>query len=372
MKVKTLERAMDFLACPKDRRSLKLKDASMRRRNIFAGYLACEECSAKYPIKNGVPCFYEGNDNAQKRRNAREAITALLKSIKAYDGETSVRELNDLTQMLIASGIESTRAGRVKSIAKLEKVIEAILSKEVLNEELLLLQAFNAARYNLEIYKGTFVFQEQILTGIKAPAQGIVVEAACATGENIRKVKRVFEKNGLTSQMYFGFDLSEKLVSKAAAQFGSEEDILFAQANMLCLPLKDQVASVYMANNVWDRVSSPKAAAAEAGRLLASEGAILLANCTPLQYSSPNGAIVYVPENERLGLKEAVRVAGCRVLSGIYGLVWNIETLLYGSEKLPMEIVIGIKNKKVIENDSSTNKRNINGHKGAGPEQRGA
>ena len=357
MKSKTLERAMEFLACPRDKKRLREFGVRVGRNGfVRSGSLKCDSCGENYPILDGVPFFYNGREN--KSINTITLVDGgrqnLRDSLDMRDEKECIRVLSGIaTNLIEISSIEPLR--RILSIKSLECIVEEF-EKSGLDEDqsLMLRQAFNVVRYNLEDYRGTFVVPPAVLSELSV-CRGLVFEAGCATGENLQAVRQFFEQGygqwayniGFRQfteprPIYIGLDISESLIMEADKRFGSENTI-FVQGNVTTLPIAGNSTSLYMANNIWDRVGSPRTAAAEAKRVLAERGVIEVGNCAPLQYESPEGKVVYVPESQRASLREVVELAGARIERSITGLVWNISTLLYGEERLAVDLEIGRK-----------------------------
>lgn len=355
MKTKTLERAMRYLACPGESASLKISEANERDGKVWGGYLQCEKCNRKYPIKDGVLFFYDGRETPALR-SVGEAKNAAVSSMEEYDAEGCIGVLSSFATSLLRGQSPEERLDCIRRVGDLVKEVESFMAPDE-RQRLILLQAFNAARYDLEEYKGTFVlpvqprsavnsfFCDRDAQGRSGIGAGIVFEGGCATGENIAGLRLFMgqAKPFLSEEpIYVGLDLSGKLISEAQRRFEGE-NILFVQGNVLNPPIADGSVSLYMAFNIWDRVPSPRAAAEKARWLLIPDGRVIVGNCTPLQYETPDGRIIYVPGSERASLTEIARIAGCDVAGVVGGVEWSVETILYSKEKFAMEIVFGRK-----------------------------
>ncbi|MBI4453705.1 class I SAM-dependent methyltransferase [Candidatus Woesearchaeota archaeon] len=251
-----------------------------------------------------------------------------------------------------------------------------------------LMQAATAARYDCEIYRGTFklpvgifeylVFQvpkedrQQFIKYEYYPntfKQGIIVEGACATGECLNQLEQTilsYNRNtfapcigqgfdpklinlGISSGFYLGVDISGNMIRTAQRRYGflkrnTKLKKLFVQGDICNLPLREGSASLYVLNNVFDRVVDPSMACREADFILKREGSnFVLSNCDPLQfaYTTEEGVnIVFVPPEKQLSLKEGLKMAGFNPSYEENG-VWKLETVAYGKEALPYLSLVG-------------------------------
>ena len=233
-------------------------------------------------------------------------------------------------------------SNRKKAIDNIFTTIEEVIktTKPGKKTQAYLMQAGTAARYDVEIYRGTFrLSQDQIkfLAGNFRNYTDAVVEGACATGECLLELA-----DAMGSQLYLGLDISGTMVREA--QQKALNNVLFFQGDIKRLPIKENKAGIYVLNNVFDRVSNPRKASLEANRVLSDRDSFfVLSNCDPLQFSykTERGLeIVFVPEKHQLSLEEGLKIAGFRCLTQEKGK-WQVETIAYGLENLPYKSLIG-------------------------------
>ncbi|MBL7054544.1 class I SAM-dependent methyltransferase [Candidatus Woesearchaeota archaeon] len=204
-----------------------------------------------------------------------------------------------------------------------------------------IMQAATAARYDVEIYKGTFVLSQDQLKFLARNFRNynnIIVEGACATGEYLLKLA-----DNLDSKLYLGLDISGAMVREA--QQKAPDNVLFFQGDIKRLPIKENKAGIYVLNNVFDRVSNPRKASLEADRILSERDSFfVLSNCDPLQfyYKTETGLkIDFVSKKNQISLEEGLNIAGFRSCLSSEKGVWKIETIAYEKEKLPYKSLIG-------------------------------
>lgn len=331
VKSSVLEKALNYLACPNDNSELQLY--MPRRDFVTEGEFSCRECGSTYEIDRGIPIFSE-----------RVSIPELpnIEGIKLVINDYMVIGIPP-SQLPKVPDINEIRAGLIRDVMK-EAVDEASGLGEQESAERL--QRATMERYNLENYSGTWKVPADILAEIESRRVGAVVEGGCGPGDCLLDIQEVTEY-----PFYIGADISETMIREAAkmASLGRYDNILFVQGDVRKMPVGTDKASLYVVNNVWDRVPSPRETALEGKRILDGDGSVIFANCQPMQFEyERNGSrIVYVPESQRLTLEEASKLAGCEpVVSRRYDLsgnVWRIQTLLDGPEELPMEVVYGVR-----------------------------
>lgn len=261
---------------------------------------------------------------------------------------------------------------RKKAIDTIFDVVTKVSKKARADADLeaFLMQAATAARYDIEIYRGTFIPPTQILNFIAQnyrgsklildgfideSSSGLIVEGACANGECLRALtnRRTYTnhevKFNFKMDFALGLDISGSMIRNAQKNVPPEirDYMLFVQGDISSLPLKANSVGLYILNNVFDRVIDPLKACEQANLILRQKGIFVLSNCDPLQfgYTTDSGEeIIFVPKDKQVSLKGGLTRAGFNILLEEQG-VWNIETVAYGSEELPYKSLIGTKSK---------------------------
>lgn len=337
MKIKnsTLLKSVKYLACPKDFGSLMLfTEIGEETSN---GEYRCQDCNTTYPIRDGVPYFFEVGNGFEWNLSIsdKEIITTLNEDIG----------INDLTWAKIVSlgpFLQKRSNDRKQAIDKLFNIIEAVVRDADINEDIAsyLTQAATTSRYDIEVYRGTFKLPQKIVNTIGQNLNddlGLIVEGACATGDCLNELT-----DSLNGKFYLGLDISGSQVREAQEKAGNNE--LYVQGNITQLPVKTNKSGSYILNNVFDRVVDPGKASKEADRILKSNSSFLaLSNCDPLQfeYKTEDGlSVVWVPEKNRLSLEEGLKKAGFELIAKEKG-DWYVQTVAYGKEVLPFKSLVG-------------------------------
>ena len=336
--------ALDYLACPLDKQQLEVRIEKKENNRIKDGYLSCKTCGTEYKIKDGLINFLNSNYENDKPVNEEQIMKGIKEAVLSSNERSCLRKVNSLGSYFL----DKTQ-NKKESINLLMKKINYILNNTKIspNEIALLMQSATAARYNLENYSGTFMVSDEVLEKILpylTDNDGVFVEGAPGPGDYLLNLREKLE-----SDMYIGVDISSRMVRLGQKKMknSAEDDTLFVQGNVCELPLKDAVTSLYVLNNAWDRVSKPRNAAEEAGRILKSNNSgTIFSNCIPLQYEVVRDGVkvVYVPKSQRLNLKDAVKIARCEPIVNRYKKdVWLVRSLYDGLEKFPMQTIAGVR-----------------------------
>jgi uncharacterized protein YbaR (Trm112 family) len=335
------EKALEYLACPIDQQELYL-DAP-NKDFVYEGFFKCSRCGIEYPILNGIPYFgktdgFEWNSRLSDAEIA-ESITDTIDN-----KELSWLKITSLPAFFMKKyGRE--KCGRKQSIDSIcGVVIQAILSAKAADERASdLLQAATQARYEIDVYRGTFKIPEPNIAIIKRDYErGLIVEGACATGECLQQASNV-----LKPRFSIGLDIAGAMAKEADTK-NSFQDRLFVQGDIRELPVRSSAAELYILNNVFDRVVNPKKAAEEANRIVyKNNGVFVLSNCDPLQYNyrtADGKDVLFVPQENQISLEEGLSLAGFKKSGEISGrgrTGWKISTIGYGKENLPYKSLVG-------------------------------
>jgi len=321
--------------CPADKGELDLN--VVNKDWVSEGEFECTKCGRKYEIRDGVPYFFEKGNGFEWGNNISEQ--GIVNNI----AESLDEENLTWAKIIALSNLFLNKLkDRKESIDTIFRVIEKVVAITSANSQLqaYLTQAATAARYDIEIYRGTFTLPERILryvVGNFESSQGIVVEGACATGECLMQLARF-----LDSSFYLGLDISGTMVRNA--QQKSAVNMLFVQADICSLPIRENSSGIYVLNNVFDRVVDPLEACRQADNILNHEQSeLVLSNCDPLQFGYTTGEgkeIIFVPKEKQITLEDGLRIAGFRPVISQKG-IWQIETVAYGEEFLQYKSLVG-------------------------------
>jgi len=203
------------------------------------------------------------------------------------------------------------------------------------------LSAIGLFRYEYESrnqnYQGTFILSEEVRRGL--PNEGIYLEMGMGPGDNIITLAR--KKREIK---VYGSDISPSMVARAQKSY---PDGRFFAGDAQCLPLNEESVDVAIICNALDRIPTARATIQKIGTLVKKGGYLVVAQCDPFQNEFvENGfRFVYVPKAQRLSsVDEAVKEAGLElVYRNTQPFEWNIKTLLYGQEKLNVNVGVGRK-----------------------------
>jgi ubiquinone/menaquinone biosynthesis C-methylase UbiE len=340
--VKSLESALPYLTCTDAvcGGSLELGSASFKSgslgKEIDSGRLACS-CGREYDITGGIPYFF---DSCGKR--VERGVAEIKADIARYanEGKASLC-LDCFTEM--AYRLSENCGSDMEAIkAVFDYETELMGGRLVAEQKAAVSQAATTARYNLENYRGCYTLPRDVANRLRelVTPDGVIFEGAMATGENLVKLANEF--GGLA----MGIDISERMARRAQETANGSGNIFIAQGSLECVPLKSGAAKLVNVNNVLDRIPDPPLVARELGRISKSGGVSAIFNCYPLQFVSPDGSKVYVPDGKRMGISEMTRAAGFAVAEefGVNDLpAWRLETVFDGKERLIMEGVLGRK-----------------------------
>jgi len=337
--VKSLDNALPYLSCTDAgcNGNLEVRGGSYtqgKRREINSGSIICS-CGREYRISGGVPYFFDSMETPRKR-----SIGKIKADVKRYIDNGDAGKCLDCFTELAYSFSETTGDDltAIRNVFDFEK--ELMRSGMDDYTKAMVSQAATAARYNLERYRGCYVLADNVIKNMQdlGLPEGIIFEGAMATGENLARLAKKFGGNAI------GIDISERMVMEAQKKTSGRDDIFVAQGSLLCIPVKGETAKLVNINNVADRVPDPPAMTSELRRISKTGGVSAIFNCSPLQFESPDGSVVYVPVGKRMDTSEMTQSAGFKVLKK-YGTddirLWKLKTIFDGAEELPMEGVLG-------------------------------
>ena len=258
-----------------------------------------------------------------------------------------VQAINELSQ-LIDSELEKYNTTQInKETLKqyLKRFNREIGKSNISSDEELakVLSAINLFRYEFEnrteAYQGTFVLPKEIRN--RLPNNGIYFEIGMGPGENI-----ITLANEKSLDRVIGCDISSSMVYRAQRAYDKGN---FFVGDAQDLPLAEESIDVAIICNALDRIPTARSTIEKIGRLVKPSGYLVVAQCDPFQneyVDSESGfRFVYVPRQQQLNsVDEAIEAAGLtKTYRNDKPFEWNINTLLYGKERLDVNIAIGRK-----------------------------
>jgi hypothetical protein len=343
--VRSLDGVLPYLSCTDAvcGGNLELKggffEIGSMGREIAGGRLTCT-CGREYEISGGIPYFF---NYAGKR--AKREMAEIKADIARYTGEENASLCLDCFTEL-AYGLSENCGSDLEAIkAVFDYETDLMRGNLSAEQKAMVSQAATAARYNLENYRGCYTLPRSVMDRVQeiGLTEGVIFEGAMATGENILRLAQKF------GGVAIGIDISERMARESMKRAEGYDGIFVAQGSLESIPLKSGVARLVNVNNVLDRVPDPPKIAGELKRISKSGSVSAIFNCYPLQFVSPDGSKVYVPEDKRMGLSGMTKAAGFDVAEefGVNDLpAWRLETVFDGKERLIMEGVLGKKRSK--------------------------
>lgn len=306
--IKSFENALPYLSCIDGNCNgdLELKGDSLFEDNkaIKSGYLVCS-CGRDYKISEGIPYFFNFIEK-QNNREIDEIKADIIRFVEESDAKLCLDGFKELGYALLSKygrSIEGRRRAMM-DIFTFEREITKCLFGE---KNAMVSQATTAARYDLENYRGSYVLPEKVTDKIKelVPENSMIFEGATGPGDNLKELA-----GRMKSKVAIGIDISENMVREAQERVRESESIFVAQGSLECIPLKRRTVDLININNVIDRVPDPRKIAGEFRRISKDGCVMAVFNCYPIQFTSPDGSKVYVPEGKRLDTAGMVRASG--------------------------------------------------------------
>jgi ubiquinone/menaquinone biosynthesis C-methylase UbiE len=98
------------------------------------------------------------------------------------------------------------------------------------------------------------------------------LDIGCGTGWAVGQVAKLIDEKGL----FYGVDLSPKMIEKAKSNFSGKHNFRFLQANSESIPLEDNLFDIIICTNSFHHYLRPDKALKEMHRLLKSGGKLYL------------------------------------------------------------------------------------------------
>ncbi len=98
------------------------------------------------------------------------------------------------------------------------------------------------------------------------------LDVGCGTGWAVGQVAKLVNDKGL----FYGVDLSEKMIEKAKSNFSGKDNFHFLQANSESIPLDDNFFDIIICTNSFHHYLHPDKALKEIHRLLKSGGKLYI------------------------------------------------------------------------------------------------
>ena len=118
--------------------------------------------------------------------------------------------------------------------------------------------------------------QSEVISSLNAKPGVHFLDIGCGTGWAVGQVARLVDDKGL----FYGVDLSPKMIEKAISNFVGRDNFIFMQANAESIPLDNDFFDIIICTNSFHHYLNPDKALDEMYRLLRSGGKIYLLDPT--------------------------------------------------------------------------------------------
>ncbi|HUI89086.1 MAG TPA: class I SAM-dependent methyltransferase [Anaerolineales bacterium] len=114
--------------------------------------------------------------------------------------------------------------------------------------------------------------QSKVISGLDIQPRIHFLDIGCGTGWAVGQAANLVNDQGL----FYGVDLSPKMVEKAKSNFSGKENFHFLQANSESIPLDDDFFDIIICTNSFHHYLHPEKVLKEMRRLLKSGGKLYL------------------------------------------------------------------------------------------------
>lgn len=118
--------------------------------------------------------------------------------------------------------------------------------------------------------------QSQVISLLNLQAGVHFLDIGCGTGWAVGQVGKLVNDEGL----FYGVDLSVKMIEKAKSNFSAREHLVFKQANVESIPLDSDFFDIIICTNSFHHYPNPVKALDEMNRLLRSGGTVYILDPT--------------------------------------------------------------------------------------------
>ncbi len=114
--------------------------------------------------------------------------------------------------------------------------------------------------------------QNKVISLLNIQPNVHLLDIGCGTGWAVGQAANLVDGKGL----FYGVDLSPKMIEKAKSNFSGKDNFRFLQANSESIPLEDNFFDIIICNNSFHHYLHPDKALKEMYRLLKSGGKLYL------------------------------------------------------------------------------------------------
>lgn len=118
--------------------------------------------------------------------------------------------------------------------------------------------------------------QSQVISLLNIQPGVHFLDIGCGTGWAVGQVAKLINDQGL----FYGVDLSAKMIEKAKENFRGRENLVFTQANVESIPLNSNFFDIIICTNSFHHYPNPEKAIDEMHRLLRSGGKVYILDPT--------------------------------------------------------------------------------------------
>ncbi len=114
--------------------------------------------------------------------------------------------------------------------------------------------------------------QSKVISLLNIQSNVRFLDIGCGTGWAVGQVAKLVNGKGL----FYGVDLSEKMIEKAKSNFSDQDNFHFLQANSESIPLDDNFFDIIICTNSFHHYLHPEKALKEMSRLLKAGGKLCI------------------------------------------------------------------------------------------------
>ncbi len=118
--------------------------------------------------------------------------------------------------------------------------------------------------------------QSQVISLLNLQPGLHFLDIGCGTGWAVGQIAKLVNDQGL----FYGVDLSPKMIEKAKSNFSGRDHLFFAQANVESIPLDSNFFDSIICTNSFHHYPNPRKALGEMYRLLKSGGKVYILDPT--------------------------------------------------------------------------------------------
>lgn len=170
--------------------------------------------------------------------------------------------------------------------------------------------------------------QSQVISLLDVRPGVHFLDIGCGTGWAVGQVASLVNDQGL----FYGVDLSPKMIEKAKSNFSARDNLIFTQANVESIPLDSSFFDVIICTNSFHHYPDPAKALQEMYRLLKSGGKVYV-----LDPTADTWLIKFIDKIIKMVEPEHVKIYSSREFQGLFagaGLKYLNSKIMNGRDTI--------------------------------------